>query len=155
VPELRGEAVSRARAALVLLARVAVGGLLVVAGALKLRAPGAFATEIANYQLFPAVAPYLAVTLPVVELVLGGALLAAPRDWRRAGALGALALFAAFTVAVGSAYFRRINIDCGCFGTGGGPITALTLARNVALMGASVLVARLDRGPITGRQTTD
>jgi uncharacterized membrane protein YphA (DoxX/SURF4 family) len=139
-----------ARVALAWLLRLAVGGVLIVAGALKLRAPEAFATEIANYQLFPAVAPYLAATLPIAEIVIGLAVLAAPRAWRRAGALAALASFAAFAVAVGSAYFRHINIDCGCFGTGGGPIDALTLTRNVALMTAAALLIAFDaeaRGP--------
>jgi uncharacterized membrane protein YphA (DoxX/SURF4 family) len=124
-------------AALALVLRLAIGAVLVVAGALKLRAPGDFATEIANYQLFPALAPYLAVVLPLVELVVGGALLVAPRDSPRAAPVAALALFAQFTVAVAAAYFRRINIDCGCFGTGGGPITALTLVRDLALMAAA------------------
>jgi len=105
----------------------------------------AFSTEIANYQLFPAVAPYLGAILPLVELTIGLALIFGPRAWRRGAALGALALFATFTVAVASAYFRRINIDCGCFGTGGGPITALTLARNVGLMTAAALALRFDR----------
>jgi putative oxidoreductase len=130
------------RAALALVLRVGLGGLLIVAGALKLRAPVAFATEIANYQLFPAVAPYVAAILPVVELLVGGAFVVAPRAWRRAAALAALGMLAAFTVAVGSAYFRRINIDCGCFGTGGGPITGLTLARNGVLMTAAALLVR-------------
>ena len=131
--------------ALALVARLVVGGLLLVAAGLKLRAPVAFATEIAKYQLFPAVAPYLGAILPLVELTIGLALIVAPRAWRRGAALGALALFATFTVAVASAYFRRINIDCGCFGTGGGPITALTLARNVGLMTAAALALRFDR----------
>jgi uncharacterized membrane protein YphA (DoxX/SURF4 family) len=126
---------------LALLGRLGLGGLLILAGFLKLRAPGAFATEIANYQLFPLVAPYLAVALPMIELVLGGTLIAAPRVWRQAAALGAATLLSGFTVAVGSAFFRRINIDCGCVGTGGGPITFLTVLRNVALLGvASALV---------------
>jgi uncharacterized membrane protein YphA (DoxX/SURF4 family) len=129
------------KAALALVLRLGLGGLLIVAGALKLRAPVAFATEIANYQLVPAVAPYVAAVLPVLELVLGGALVVAPRAWRRGAALAALGLLATFTVAVASAYFRRINIDCGCFGTGGGPITGLTLARNLALMAAAALLA--------------
>jgi uncharacterized membrane protein YphA (DoxX/SURF4 family) len=123
--------------ALALVLRMALGGLLIVAGALKLRAPVAFATEIANYQLVPAVAPYVAAVLPVLELVVGGALVVGRRAWRRAAALAALGLLAAFTIAVGSAYFRHINIDCGCFGTGGGPITGLTLARNLVLMAAA------------------
>jgi uncharacterized membrane protein YphA (DoxX/SURF4 family) len=130
--------------ALALVLRLGLGGLLVVAGALKLRAPVAFATEIANYQLLPALAPYVAAVLPVVELLVGGALVVAPRAWRRAAALAALALLAAFTVAVGSAFFRRINIDCGCFGTGGGPITGLTLVRNVVLMAAAAAIVAFD-----------
>jgi uncharacterized membrane protein YphA (DoxX/SURF4 family) len=130
------------KAAFALVLRLWLGGLLAVAGALKLRAPVAFATEIANYQLLPAVAPYVAAILPLVELVIGIALVVAPRAWRRAAALGALALLAAFTVAVGSAFFRRINIDCGCFGTGGGPITALTLVRNAVLLAVAALLVR-------------
>ena len=131
--------------ALALVLRLGLGGLLVVAGALKLRAPVAFATEIANYQLVPAVAPYVAAVLPVVELVIGGALVVAPRAWRRAAALASLGMLAAFTIAVASAYFRRINIDCGCFGTGGGPITGLTLARNVVLMTAAATIVAAER----------
>jgi uncharacterized membrane protein YphA (DoxX/SURF4 family) len=128
---------------LALVPRLGLGGLFIVAGVLKVRAPVAFATEIANYQLAPTVAPYVAAVLPVVELVVGGALVVAPRAWRRAAALAALGLLATFTVAVASAYLRRINIDCGCFGTGGGPITGLTLVRNVALMAvAALLLAR-------------
>jgi len=132
-------------AALALVLRLGLGGLLILAGVLKLRAPVAFATEIANYQLFPAVAPYVAAVLPVLELVVGGALVVAPRAWRRAAALGALGMLATFTVAVASAYFRRINIDCGCFGTGGGPITGLTLVRNVVLMTAAATIVAAER----------
>jgi len=136
----------RAAEVLILLARVGLGGLLIVAGALKVRAPGAFATEIANYQLLPAVAPYLppylAAGLPTIELALGGALLVAPRAWRQAAALGAALLLVGFTTAVGSAYFRHINIDCGCFGTGGGPITFVTLLRNLALLAIACALVR-------------
>lgn len=135
-------ATARIVAALVLLGRFGLGGLLVLAGALKVRAPGAFATEIANYQLLAAVAPYVAAALPMIELALGGALIAAPRAWRQAAAGGAALLLGGFTVAVGSAYFRRINIDCGCFGTGGGPITLFTLLRNLGLLGVACALVR-------------
>jgi putative oxidoreductase len=123
--------------------RLALGGLFVVTGALKLVDPTAFAVEIHNYQLFPALAPVLAATLPAVELLLGAALLAGPRPWLRAGALASVGLMAVFTVAVASAVVRGINISCGCFGAGSGPVTLLTVLRDVALLGASAGLLRL------------
>lgn len=122
--------------------RAGLGALLVVAGALKLRDPGAFATEIANYQLLPALAPFLAAALPLTELLVGAALLLAPVAWRRPAALAAAVLCATFFLAVATAYARGINIECGCFGTGGGPITALTILRNVLLIGAAAALLR-------------
>ena len=130
---------------IVFLLRLALGALLIVAGLLKLRDPTAFATEIANYQLLPGGGAVLAAILPAIEVVVGTSLLVLPRAWRRAAAGAALALFVMFTAAVASAYFRRINIDCGCFGTGGGPIGALTLLRNLALIAMAVVVLRFDR----------
>jgi putative oxidoreductase len=138
------------RAVVLVLLRLTLGGLLALAGILKLRDPTAFATEIANYQFFPAVAAYLAATLPMLEVVIGAGLILLPLAWRRPAAALALGLFGMFTVAVASAYFRRINIDCGCFGTGGGPIDALTLARNLALSGGAGCLLRFDRAPASG-----
>ena len=130
------------------LLRVALGGLMVAAGVLKLRDPAGFAVEIANYQLFPALSPYLAATVPAVELVLGMGLLFLPAAWRRAAAGGAALLLTMFTVAVCAAYLRDINIACGCFGGGGDAIGPLTLARNVSLLGAVAILLAFDgRGP--------
>ena len=133
-----------ARIAVPLALRVGVGGVLVVAGALKLRAPGALATQIANYQLLTMAAPYLAAALPAVELVVGLAVMVAPRPWRAGAALAALVLFCLFEGAVTAAYLRGINIDCGCFGGGGGPITWVTILRNLLLMAAAGAVLRLE-----------
>ena len=130
------------RRALLLLLRFGVGAILIVAGALKLRDPGAFATEIANYQLLPMLAPYLAAALPAAEVLVGAVLLVAPARWRRPAALAAAALFGMFLLAVGAAYARGINIECGCFGTGGGPITALTVVRNLGLIAAAASLVR-------------
>lgn len=128
-----------------LLLRVGLGALILVAGALKLRAPAVFSTEIANYQLWPALAPPLAATLPMVEIVLSVGMMVFPWVWRRAAAVGVLSLLIAFALAVGSAYFRGINIDCGCFGTGGSPIDIFTLLRNLALIAVAIAVLNLDR----------
>jgi hypothetical protein len=122
------------------LLRIAIAGVLLLAGGLKLRAPAAFAAEIANYQLVPALAPYLGATLPAIEVVIGLGLLVLSAPWRRAAAAAAVALFAVFTVAVGSAYARQINVACGCFGGSGGSITALTIARDLALLAGAVLL---------------
>jgi len=138
-------------AGILLLLRLALGALLIVAGLLKLRDPTAFATEIANYQLLPAGAAVLAAVLPAIEVVIGASLIALPRVWRRAAAAAALVLFVMFTGAVASAYFRRINIDCGCFGTGGGPISALTLLRNLTLTAGSLILLRFDRASASPR----
>lgn len=123
-----------------LLARVGLGALFLVAGALKLRDPYAFALEISNYQLLPALAPWLAAALPATEIVVGVALVAGPRPWARAGGLAAALLLAAFTFAAASAIARGVNISCGCFGADSGPVTWLTVARDVALVAAALWV---------------
>jgi putative oxidoreductase len=129
--------------ALLWLLRLGLGALLVASGALKLGDPAAFAAEIANYHLLPALSPLLAVTLPPVELVLGLALLAGPRPWLRAAALAATLVLTVFTVAVTSVVARGINVDCGCFGSAASPVTLLTVLRDLALVAAAVAIYML------------
>ena len=131
-----------------LLLRVALGGLFVWAGYTKLGDPSRFATDIANYRLFPSLAPIMAVTFPPVEIVLGLALVVAPRLWRRAAALAVTVLMVMFTVAVAQAVARGINVDCGCFGgSASGPVTVWTVARDVALTLAAAALAIVERSP--------
>lgn len=131
------------KTALLWLLRLGLGGMFVAAGVLKFLDPTSFALEIHNYQLFPDLAPLLAATLPSVEVVLGLALLAAPRPWLRAGALATTLIMLVFTVAVTSAVARGVNITCGCFGEGSGPVTIWTVLRDVVLVAAGVLLFRL------------
>ncbi len=126
----------------VLAARLVVGALFVVAGVLKLGDPTAFATEIANYRFFAELAPWLAVTLPPTEIVVGAALIVAPRTWRRAAALAAAGLLVMFTVAIAHVVRAGINVDCGCFGGNSGPVTAWTAVRDLALLAATAIVFR-------------
>ncbi|MDI1478880.1 MauE/DoxX family redox-associated membrane protein [Polyangium sp. y55x31] len=135
------------KTALLWLLRLGLGGMFVAAGALKFNDPTSFALEIHNYQLLPDLAPLLAATLPTVEIVLGLALLAAPRPWMRAGALGSTLVLGVFTVAVASVVARGVNITCGCFGEGSGPVTMLTVLRDVALVAAGVLLFWLSKEP--------
>ena len=123
-------------------ARLVVGALFVVAGALKLGDPTAFATEIANYRFFAELAPWLAVTLPATEIVVGAALLVGPAPWRRAAALAAIGLLVMFTVAIVHVVRAGINVDCGCFGGNSGPVTTMTAIRDLALLAAALVVFR-------------
>jgi putative oxidoreductase len=127
------------------LLRIVLGGLLVLAGALKLGDPTAFANEITNYRFFPSLAPWLAATLPLVEVALGLALVAAPLGWRRAAALATLALMAVFTVAVTQVVVRGINVDCGCFGGNSGPVTLSTVGRDLLLLAMAAAILWLER----------
>lgn len=134
--------------------RLGLGGLLVYAGAIKAADPTQFAVEITNYRFLPWLAPWLAVTLPAVEIALGMALIAAPLAWRRAAALGTAGLMAVFTVAVAQVMARGIDVECGCFGSGTGPVTMLTVARDVALLAAAAAllsISRADRPPARPR----
>jgi putative oxidoreductase len=128
--------------------RLGLGGLFLVTGALKLRDPPAFATAVANYQLWPQLAGLLAASLPATEVVVGLSLLVLPRPWRRAAAVAAALMMVVFTIAAGSAVVRHIDISCGCFGAESGRIDVLTIARDLALLAGAVgLVVLEARSP--------
>ena len=88
---------------------------LLVAGAAKAFQPENFAVEVDRFQLTPwLLSVVLGYFLPWLELVTAVGLLSTPLY------LGALlsvcALGMTFTVAVGSAWWRGLDISCGCFG---------------------------------------
>jgi putative oxidoreductase len=137
----------RAMAAVELTLRLGLGALFVAAGAAKWQDPGGFAQEIANYQLFPDLAPHLATALPAMEIVAGLAVLAGPRAWRQAGATALAILLLGLTVAVTAAAGRGLDISCGCFGTGSGRVTWWTVARNLGLLAATGALVWLTGAP--------
>jgi len=125
-----------------LVMRYALATLFVWAGAAKLVDTAAFTEEIANYHLFPSLAPLLGATLPMVEIVSGVALALGRGAWRAGAALLVLVLLLAFTAAVSAAWLRGIDVRCGCFGKGGGPIDGITVVRDVAFVIWSAIVLR-------------
>ena len=130
---------------LLMLLRFVLGGLFMLAGVLKLQDPSKFALEISNYQLISTGTTAMAALLPAIEIVAGAALIVLPQAWRRAAAFLILLMVMMFSVAVSSAYFRGINIDCGCFGGAASPITWVTLVRNLGLLLASLACVVFDR----------
>jgi hypothetical protein len=79
----------------------------------------------------------LAIFLPVLELVIAGALVPTNAAWY--GACGALALLTVFAFAAGIAMWRGRRPDCNCFGQlHSSPVGWSTLVRN-AVLGAVAL----------------
>lgn len=116
------------------IARIALGALFVFAGVAKAYDPGEFATEIQKYNLLPWVPGVLvALYLPWLEILAG--LLLALKIFEKGALLVLTVLLVIFTLALGSAMVRGLNIDCGCFGkafTSTG--TTIPLVRNLVLL---------------------
>ena len=132
-----------------LVARLVTGGVWTVAGALKITDPSGSITAVRAYELLPgSLVEPVGVTLPAIELVVGVALVVGA--FTRGAAVVSALLFLAFVIGIASVWARGIEIDCGCFG-GGGPEQGASssypweIARDVALLAASVYVAALRR----------
>ncbi|HOA57876.1 MAG TPA: DoxX family membrane protein [Dermatophilaceae bacterium] len=128
------------------LLRLVLGGVILVAGALKVTNLGQSALAVRAYQLLPYdLAGYVGYALPIIEIVIG-LLLVLGLFTRMSALLGTL-LMLAFVIGIASAWARGLSIDCGCFG-GGGTIGAeqtaypLELSRDVALTLAGAWLVR-------------
>jgi len=118
---------------LALVLELLLGGFFVYAGALKAWDPAAFAADVSNYRILgPVLSGMMAVYLPWLELLAGGALLA--RRARTAALWIVLGLSLCFCAALGSALLRGLDISCGCLGGGSGGSLVPALLRASALM---------------------
>lgn len=105
-----------------LIARLALGGVLIVAGAIKIPYPYKAAAAMRAYELLPhSLASFFGHILPWFEVGLGLLLILGVAT-RISGLVGAL-LMLLFIGAISSAWARGLTIDCGCFG-GGGQVAA-------------------------------
>jgi uncharacterized membrane protein YphA (DoxX/SURF4 family) len=103
---------------LTLLSRLILGGVLIVAGALKIGNLQKSAMSVRAYEMLPIwLANFFGYALPCVEIGIG-ALLILGVAVRIMGALGALIMLG-FIIAIAQAWARGLSIDCGCFGGGG------------------------------------
>jgi putative oxidoreductase len=76
----------------------------------------AFAKDVTNYRVPPRELNNLvAITLPWIELLAGGMLVAGV--WKRASAATITLLLVVFLLAIAQALARGLNINCGCFGS--------------------------------------
>ena len=92
--------------------RLALAGIFIYAGVIKLLGPKAFAHAIAQYDLVPdGLLPLVAIILPALEVVAGLGLILEVR-----GSLSTIAvLLLIFLMILGYAVWQNLDIDCGCF----------------------------------------
>lgn len=115
---LRAFAGSSAQRWISTVVRVGLGGVLLVAGGLKVTEPVQAAQAVQAYQLLPPrAAELVGYVLPLLEIAMGLALVLGVAT--RLMALFSGALMTAFVIGVASAWARGLSIDCGCFGGGG------------------------------------
>ena len=113
-------------------ARVALGAILVTAGALKAIDPQSSVAAVRAYQLLPdALETLVGWALPFAEIALGLLLIAGIAT--RVIALVSAGLLVIFITGVISAAARGLSIDCGCFG-GGGEVAAGHTAYGVEIV---------------------
>jgi uncharacterized membrane protein YphA (DoxX/SURF4 family) len=135
--------------------RLILGGVLLVAGALKVTDPYSSATSVRAYQILPVdLANLLGFILPFAEVAIGIFLIVG--IWVRLNAIAGGALMIMFIIAIGQAWARGISLDCGCFGKGGLLDTdelpvwnyTLEIARDIVLAAFAVYIYRFPQGKL-------
>ena len=125
--------------------RLVLGGVLLVAGGLKVIDPQTSVQAVKAYELLPdGMARIVGWGLPFVEIGIGVLLILGLLT--RAAAIVAGILMVAFIAAVASAAARGLSIDCGCFGGGGQVAPGQTaygaeILRDVGLLLAALWLA--------------
>jgi len=114
--------------------QIVIGLLFIVAALAKINDIASFARQLHNFHLVPMWSEHLlAMTLPWIELVAGLALVIGIRP--RAGAVVVTASLAVFTIAVALAMARKLDIECGCFGTADASRVGFAkLAQNIGML---------------------
>ena len=127
-------------ARVVLACRVVLGALFIWAAITKLPDMAAFAQDVANYRVVPALlVPFIAAAVVGIELLAGIGLVSG--FLARPAAIVVAALLAVFTVFITQALLRGIDLRCGCFG-GDEPASWWTVLRDLAMLAAALAVAR-------------
>ncbi|MUL40786.1 DoxX family protein [Streptomonospora sp. PA3] len=134
-----------------LLARLGLAAVLAYAAVSKLP-PALSVQSVEAYQLFsPELSRLIGFTLPLLEFALA-LLLFMGLATRYVGAASGL-LMVVFIAGIVSAWARGLNIDCGCFGTGG-PVAegetryGLDIARDLGFLALAAIVTIWPRSPL-------
>ncbi len=101
-----------------LLFRLALAGIFIYAGGVKVGHPDASVRAVTAYQVLPTdLERFVGYAVPGLEIALGLLLLVGLLTRVAAGTL--VALLVVFLLGIAQAWARGLSIDCGCFGGGG------------------------------------
>ena len=124
--------------------RLLLGGTFAYAAALKIANPSAFATDIAHFRLLPhPLALALGLYLPWLELICGSGVIV--RRFESAALLLIALMCGIFFAALTSAWFRSLDISCGCFGHAASTTLPIAIARSAALGLLALFLFRQNR----------
>jgi uncharacterized membrane protein YphA (DoxX/SURF4 family) len=135
---------------LTLLFRIVLGGVLLVAGGLKVGNPQKSAMSVRAYELLPIeIANFFGYVLPWFEIGVGALLILGVAVKISAFLGGATMLI--FILAISQAWARGLSIDCGCFGGGGAIDPSQTqyleeILRDIGLMLMAIYLYRFPSG---------
>jgi uncharacterized membrane protein YphA (DoxX/SURF4 family) len=139
---------------LALVTRIGLAVMFFVSGWNKITDLSGTVLSVRSYEILPeSVVHPFAYGLPILELVV--ALILLLGIGTRLGALLTAALMVIFIIAVGSSWARGLDINCGCFGGGGGhdpdpvPGYISVLVRDGLLLVAALGLARWPRSPFS------
>jgi uncharacterized membrane protein YphA (DoxX/SURF4 family) len=125
---------------LVIALRLTFGIILIAASIDKIQHPWEFVQSVENYGILgERFARWVAIWLPYLELIVGILLILG--IWLDAASILTFLMMIIFAVAVTQAYFRGLDINCGCFSTeGGAKIDLLKLFYNFTLLIGSFIL---------------
>lgn len=121
--------------------RCLLGGVFVYASIDKIMHPADFARIIHGYKMVPAaLIPFMAVYMPMMELIAGLMLIFGVMERGAAFLLSGLLLV--FILALGAVAFRGVNVNCGCFSTDLGHNSNVysLIVRDIGLMAVGLVL---------------
>lgn len=125
-----------------------------LAGGLKVYDPVEFARAILRYRIVNQELSWIAALwLPWLEIIAACALFL--RDWRKSACWVILMMMVLFEIALASAYFRGLDIDCGCLGTNASSSVSFALLRNVFIIAGVSILMRIDHSKGEENRNTD
>lgn len=113
--------------------RVVLSAVFIYAAVSKILRPDEFYTDIRNYQIVSGYIAYAsAYFLPAFEIVAALAMFS--KRFFKVSILSIAFLLAVFIMALSSAWYRGLDINCGCFGSGAPSDYGIVILRDVFLL---------------------